>query len=154
MSASKKKKRIFVFGSNLAGRHGAGAALHAKQQYGAVYGVGEGRTGDAYAIPTKGLRFEILPVGLICAAVATFLQYAKDNYDELEFVMTEVGCGLARGGLSLEERRAQIAPLFRGATDNIIMPEEWKRFLCSTGPATTSSTPNMDDLSDFTTRVW
>ena len=46
-------KPIFVFGSNEAGRHGKGAALAAKLQYGAVYGVGRGRTGNAYAIPTK-----------------------------------------------------------------------------------------------------
>ena len=44
---------IFVFGSNLAGRHGAGAALYAARKYGAKYGVGVGRTGDAYALPTK-----------------------------------------------------------------------------------------------------
>ena len=45
-------KHIFVFGSNLAGRHGAGSALHAAKRYGAQRGIGEGRTGDAYAIPT------------------------------------------------------------------------------------------------------
>jgi hypothetical protein len=44
---------VFVFGSNLAGRHGRGAALEAAQKWGAVYGVGEGRTGDSYALPTK-----------------------------------------------------------------------------------------------------
>lgn len=150
----KRKTKIFVFGSNLAGRHGAGAALHAKEKWGAVYGVGEGRTGNAYAIPTKGHRFEILPLDAIATSVATFLQYAKDNYEDLEFEMTEIGCGLARGGLSQEERRAQIAPLFRGYTDNVLMPKGWEKYLCSTGPATTSSTPNMDGLSDFTTRAW
>ena len=51
---------IFVFGSNLAGRHGKGAALWARQHRGAVYGVGVGRTGDSYAIPTKDGRFVIL----------------------------------------------------------------------------------------------
>jgi len=46
-------REIFIFGSNEAGRHGKGAALHARQHHGAEYGVGVGRTGDAYAIPTK-----------------------------------------------------------------------------------------------------
>ena len=45
--------KIFVFGSNLAGRHGKGAALDAKNKYGAIYGVGFGRTGNSYAIPQK-----------------------------------------------------------------------------------------------------
>ena len=44
---------IFVFGSNKAGIHGAGAALHAKLKYEAKIGSWIGRTGNAYAIPTK-----------------------------------------------------------------------------------------------------
>ena len=47
---------IFVFGSNPEGRHGAGAAKTAHDMFGAQYGVGEGLTGNAYAIPTKDLR--------------------------------------------------------------------------------------------------
>jgi len=151
----KAKKKIFVFGSNLAGRHGAGAALHAKEEWGAEYGVGEGRTGNAYAIPTKGFKFEILPLDAVAASVSKFIQYTKDYYDEFEFEMTEVGCGLARGGKTKEDRRAEIAPLFAGAPDNVIMPKGWKPYLCSsTTSAATSSTSNTDELSDFTTRVW
>ena len=55
------KPWIFVFGSNLAGRHGKGAALFARQERGAIYGVGQGRTGNAYAIPTKDERLRTLP---------------------------------------------------------------------------------------------
>lgn len=47
---------IFVFGSNPEGRHGAGSAKVARERFGAVYGVGEGLTGNAYALPTKDLR--------------------------------------------------------------------------------------------------
>lgn len=39
---------IFVFGSNLAGRHGRGSAYTAKLHYGAKYGVGVGRTGQTH----------------------------------------------------------------------------------------------------------
>lgn len=56
---------IFVFGSNLAGMHGKGAALCAKNEHGAVYGVGIGRTGNAYAIPTKGEHIRTLPLSRI-----------------------------------------------------------------------------------------
>lgn len=47
---------IFVFGSNPEGRHGAGAAKVAREQFGAIYGQGEGLQGNAYALPTKDLR--------------------------------------------------------------------------------------------------
>ena len=53
-------KQIFVFGSNLAGRHGKGAALHARSYYGAKYGVGEGRTGKSYAVPTKDRDLRVI----------------------------------------------------------------------------------------------
>ncbi len=110
---------IFVFGSNLAGRHGKGAALHAVREYGAEYGVGEGRTGNAYAIPTKGEKLQVLPVGSIARSVHTFIRYAT-QHPELTFKVTAIGTGLA--GYQHE----QMARLFRGVPDNCIMPEEWK----------------------------
>jgi hypothetical protein len=85
---------IFVFGSNLAGRHGRGAALCAKNAHGAVYGVGVGRTGNAYAIPTKDERIRTLPLERIAPYVSAFLDYARANPD-LEFEVTKIGCGLA-----------------------------------------------------------
>ena len=75
---------IYVFGSNLAGRHGKGSALCARNVYGAVYGVGVGRTGNAYAIPTKDERIKTLPLDRIAVYVAEFLEYAKEH-PELEF---------------------------------------------------------------------
>lgn len=109
---------IFVFGSNLAGRHGAGAALHARKHHGAKYGVGTGRTGEAYAIPTKDAGLQSLPLPAIAGHVSTFLGYAQEN-PALQFNVTRIGCGLA--GYT----DAQIAPLFAGAPANCTLPDGW-----------------------------
>ena len=85
---------IFVFGSNLAGRHGAGAALYAKTYFGAQHGVGVGRTGHAYAIPTKDAQLRTLPLDKIAEHIRGFLSYANNNPRET-FELTPVGCGLA-----------------------------------------------------------
>lgn len=119
---------IFVFGSNLAGRHGAGAALTARLYHGAVYGHGIGRTGNAYAIPTKDGRpgtpnlrdpAATLPLNQIAIYVQDFLKYAHAN-PNLTFDVTRIGCGLA--GYT----DSQIAPLFKGAPNNCNLPEGWK----------------------------
>lgn len=109
---------VFVFGSNLAGRHGKGAALSARINHGAVYGVGVGRTGDAYAIPTKGHSLQTLPLEEIRPHVRAFLDYARQHQD-LIFQVTPVGCGLAG------YKPRQIAPMFRGASDNCVLPQEF-----------------------------
>lgn len=109
---------IFVFGSNLAGRHGAGAALFAKQHHGAVYGNGVGPQGNAYAIPTKAANLDVLPIEEIQKYVASFITYAG-AHPKLQFQVTRVGCGLA--GYKNED----IAPLFRGVPSNCQMPTEW-----------------------------
>ena len=85
---------IFVFGSNLAGRHGAGAAKYAVQAYGAQYGQGEGRQGRSYAIPTKDAQLRTLALSEIEAAVRRFAQHAAGHHDEA-FILTPIGCGLA-----------------------------------------------------------
>lgn len=85
---------IFVFGSNLAGRHGKGAALWARQHRGAIYGQGVGPQGNAYAIPTKDHRLRVLPLDVIAGHVHEFLKYAGERSD-LRFQVTPVGCGLA-----------------------------------------------------------
>lgn len=85
---------VFVFGSNLAGRHGAGAALYAAKAYGAKYGQGEGRQGRSYAIPTKDAQLRTLALPEIEAAVRRFAQHAADHHDEA-FILTPIGCGLA-----------------------------------------------------------
>lgn len=111
---------IFVFGSNLAGRHGRGSALHARTKFGAEYGVGEGRTGMAYAIPTKDKNLKVRSLNEIDDSVSKFLTYARCNPD-LHFFVVEIGCGLA--GYTPE----QIAPFFFGCPDNVRLPLNfWK----------------------------
>ena len=85
---------VFVFGSNLAGRHGAGAAKYAVQAYGAKYGQGEGRQGRSYAIPTKDGQLRTLGLDEIEAGVRRFAQHARENHDQI-FILTPIGCGLA-----------------------------------------------------------
>ena len=111
---------IFVFGSNLAGIHGAGAAALAKK-WGAKNKVGEGLSGKTYAIPTKDAKIRTLSVRAISHYVNTFIDFAKDN-PSLIFLVTEIGCGLA--GYEPED----IAPLFLDAIDlqNVYLP---KRFI-------------------------
>ena len=111
--------KIFVFGSNLAGRHGKGAALTASRDYGAVYGIGVGRTGNSYAIPTKGYRLEVLPLSVIEIYVKDFLSYAKDN-PGLIFLVTKIGCGLAG------YKEAQISPMFKDSPENCELPDGWR----------------------------
>lgn len=109
---------IFVFGSNLAGRHGAGAAQFAMRYRGAVYGVGEGRQGNAYALPTKDVKLHTLPLQTIREHVQTFLTYAN-AHPELVFEVTRVGCGLAG------YKDKDIAPMFSRAPENCVLPREW-----------------------------
>ena len=47
-----RENEIFVFGSNLRGMHGSGAARVAMNRFGAVWGKGVGLQGRSYAIPT------------------------------------------------------------------------------------------------------
>lgn len=114
--------KIFVFGSNLSGRHGAGAAHFARMWYGAVYGVGRGRTGESYAIPTKNEDLHSLALIHIEREVREFVEYAR-YYKDLKFLVTRVGCGLA--GYT----NAQIAPMFRDAPKNCIFERSWREFL-------------------------
>lgn len=90
---------VFVFGSNLAGRHGKGAALEAAQNWGAEYGVGEGRTGSSYALPTKDENIKTLPLEDIKNAFSRFWEYVGDH-PEIQFLLTPVGTGLAGYSLS------------------------------------------------------
>jgi len=117
----EKENTIFVFGSNEMGKHGLGAALWARKYYGARYGVGIGRTGNAYAIPTKGMEMESLPLVQIQSYVNCFLRYA-DEHPELSFMVTRIGCGLA--GYKDE----QIGPMFQTAPDNCQLPSVWKKY--------------------------
>lgn len=113
---------IFVFGSNLAGIHGAGAARYAALNLGAERGVGRGRTGQCYALPTKGSRIQCMPIEFIKQSVDGFLNHAAAHHED-EFKVTRVGCGL--GGYKDE----QIAPLFANAPDNCYFDLAWKPWL-------------------------
>lgn len=107
---------IFVFGSNLSGRHGKGAALTAFKKFGAIYGQGVGLMGQSYGIPTKGRFLEILPLPKIGNHIENFLRFARARSD-LKFLVTEIGCGLAG------YRPCQIAPLFgNDIPANVVLP--------------------------------
>ncbi|MDR0582349.1 MAG: hypothetical protein LBG31_05240 [Prevotellaceae bacterium] len=104
---------IFVFGSNLAGHHGGGAARVALNKFGAIWEQGVGLQGQSYAIPTMQGGVET-----IAPYVDEFIEFAK-THPELFFYVTRIGCGIA--GFSDE----QIAPLFKNALgiNNICLPE-------------------------------
>ena len=110
-----KADEVFVFGSNLAGMHGAGAAYVAFQKFGAVMGCGVGFRGQSYAIPTmRGGVETIKPY------VDEFIEFAK-SHPELFFYVTRIGCGIA--GF----RDKEIAPLFVAAreVENICLPKSF-----------------------------
>jgi hypothetical protein len=110
---------IFVFGSNRAGIHGAGAARDALLYYGALKGLGEGLQGHSYAIPTKDEYLRTLPLEEVKKHVDRFIVAANCRKD-LRFFVTRIGCGLA--GFTDD----QIAPLFRDAPVNCELPEGWR----------------------------
>jgi len=114
-----ENKNIFVFGSNLAGRHGKGAALAAYREHGAVYGQGVGIQGNSYAIPTKDDNLNTLPLHKIQHYVEMFVKFAILN-PHFKFQVTRIGCGLA----GYED--SDIAPLFSNAPDNCILPAGWR----------------------------
>jgi hypothetical protein len=112
---------IFVFGSNLAGIHGAGAAKIARDHFGAPFGAGSGLMGRAYAIPTKDKFVETLELHKINNFVKHFI-YFTQLFPEYSFFVTRVGCGLAGYADS------QIASMFIGAK-NCSFAESWKPYL-------------------------
>lgn len=116
-----RQGEIFVFGSNLAGVHGAGAAKQAVK-YGAMFGQGVGLQGLTYAIPTKGYDIKTLPIEKIIPYIERFKKFTLD-YPQSKFFVTRVGCGLAG------YKDNQIAPLFRGCGSNCNFPVEWERYL-------------------------
>lgn len=110
-----EKNEIFVFGSNLQGQHGGGAARIAYNHFGAVWGEGVGLHGQTYAIPTMHGGTEEIRL-----YVDDFIRFAKEN-PTMKFLVTRIGCGIA--GFTDEE----MAPLFRDAMDvmNVYLPEKW-----------------------------
>ena len=112
-------REIFVFGSNLAGRHGRGSAYEAKKNWGARNGVGVGPAGNSYAIPTKDEKLRVLPLSAIREYIKDFLAYADANPNMI-FRVVRIGCGLA--GF----REEDMAPLFQGAPANCQLPTGWR----------------------------
>ena len=117
---------VFVFGSNLAGRHGKGAARWALRHRGAIYGRGVGPQGRAYAIPTKDGALRVLPLPAIATHVRTFLDHAA-RHAGIVFELTPIGCGLAG------YRPDQIAPLFADAPPNVRLPASFLEVLAARG---------------------
>ena len=114
-----KPNEIFVFGSNLAGAHGGGAARVAMERFGAIWGQGVGLQGQSYAIPTMHGGVETIK-----PYVDEFIAFAKDHQEYL-FLVTPIGCGIA--GFTARE----IAPLFKNAIpiDNILLPESFAKVI-------------------------
>ena len=114
-----KADEVFVFGSNLDGMHGGGAAFVAWKQFGAVMGCGVGFRGQSYAIPTMQGGVETIK-----PYVDGFIAFAKEH-PELFFYVTRIGCGIA--GF----RDKEIAPLFREALEmeNVCLPETFVKVL-------------------------
>lgn len=110
---------VFVFGSNLEGLHGGGAALLAYERFGAIWGQGTGLQGKSYGIPTMHGGIDV-----IAPYVDEFIAFAREHR-ELKFLVTEIGCGIA--GFTVEE----MAPLFKGAMDeeNIYLPQRFIKIL-------------------------
>jgi hypothetical protein len=115
-----EQEQIFVFGSNLSGRHGKGAAKTALG-WGAKWGQSTGLQGRTYGIPTKDASIRrTLTVIEIKPFVDEFIEFAKNNPDMI-FLVTEIGCGLAG------HKQKDIAPLFLDAVniENIYLPEKF-----------------------------
>lgn len=116
---SLKEDEVFVFGSNLDGRHAGGAARIAADQFGAVWGEGVGLFGQTYAIPTMHGGTDV-----IAPYVNEFIAFAK-AHPEKYFYVTRIGCGIA--GFRDED----IAPLFKEAAGipNICLPKSFTDLL-------------------------
>lgn len=115
-------KEVFVFGTDLAGRHTSGDALVALREYGAQYGRAVGLQGRSYAIPVRNEEGMPLPLPVIGRYVEAFLRFAT-IYRQTTFLVTRVGCG--RGAYRDED----IAPLFANAPPNCRLPRSWLRYL-------------------------
>ena len=135
-----KSNEIFVFGSNLAGAHGGGAALLAYRKFGAIWGQGIGLQGQSYGIPTMQ------------GGVETIRPYVHEFYDfavrhrEYKFLVTRIGCGIA--GFTPKE----IAPLFTSAIElnNVVLPKDFVEIIQERN----SWIDGFDSLADRSSENW
>lgn len=119
------KDVYFVFGANLRGRHGAGAALTAVQHFGAIEGQAQGLMGQSYGIATRDYYIKTLPLAAISKNIQSFIGFSH-MHPNLRFFITPIGCGHA----GYEPH--QIAPLFYGIRDNCAIPLSWMQFFPNT----------------------
>lgn len=125
-----KSTDVFVFGSNLAGIHGAGAAKVANEVYGRPYGfdtaigVYDNHGKISYAVPTKSVTLTVLPLAIIRHYVESLILYIK-HHPESEFFITRIGCGFAGYNDS------DIAPMFKALTEysNVSFAKEWEQYV-------------------------
>lgn len=110
---------VFVFGSNLAGRHGGGAAFTATAKYGAVWGRGKGLQGRSYAFPTMDAELQPLRLYNELLTHTTEFRIFAELAPDMQFVLTRVGCGIAR----LPEE--QMRWLFETMPTNVLKPIGW-----------------------------
>jgi len=121
-AATRRLDRIFVFGSDLGGRHVADDALRALREYGAAYGRAVGLHGQSYAIPVRDEQGRSLPVPVVSRYVQAFLRFAATHKD-LRFHVSRLGCG------PKDPRDDELAPLFARAPSNCHLPRAWTRYL-------------------------
>lgn len=115
------ENEIFVFGSNCSGRHEAGAAYFAWNKFGAEMGIGEGLTGQCYALPTMDEYFKTLPLVEIRRKIKHFIKVCKEHPEKI-FLLTKIGCGIA--GYSPTEVASQFRD-FLPLPPNLILPREF-----------------------------
>ena len=134
-----KPNEIFVFGSNLAGSHGGGAARLAYNRFGAIWGQGVGLQGQSYAIPTMQGGVETIK-----PYVDEFVAFAK-QHPEYKFLVTRIGCGIAAFTPN------EIAPLFKETVDlnNVILPKDFVEVLSRTKNNERPSLIIWDSEKDF-----
>lgn len=113
-----KYDEVFVFGSNKNGNHFGGAARVAYEKFGAEWGVGEGHTGQSYALPTLNEDMEKVTEDELEDSFAKLIQYADDNR-QLTFYVTKVGCGIA--GWDINEVRK----IFWNAVKRVAPDPDW-----------------------------
>lgn len=120
---------VWVFGSNLAGIHGGGAARVAHKIYDRPYGFNTAfglhtsiNLQESFAIPTKDTSIRTLPLYYIEEFVEMFRDYVEEHPNKMFFV-TRIGCQLAG------YENSDIAPMFKGFPDNCSFAEEWREFL-------------------------
>ena len=112
MITELKSEEVFVFGSNIAGAHMAGAARTAYEKFGAVWGVGAGLMGQSYAIPTMGGLLEMQ------LYINQFIEIAK-LLPNKRFLVTKLGCGIAGHSEDV------VKPMFSNVPSNVILPKDW-----------------------------